>query len=81
MAHWAHDAVIELLQKYFHEHNKENTIEAWIKNLPHLMCMNKAKRFFSGEYSRETTDGKEMRYLNLEENGEKSRDKNRNKKQ
>ena len=44
VAFWAHDAIIELLQKYFHqEHNKENTIELWIKNSPHLMFMNKAK--------------------------------------
>ena len=34
---WAHDAIIELLQKYFHKHNKENTIESWIKN-SHILC-------------------------------------------
>ena len=44
MAFWPHDAIIELLQMCFHEHNKENTIESWIKNSPHPMCMNKAKR-------------------------------------
>ena len=37
MAFWAHDAIIELVQKYFHEHNnkKENMMESWIKNSPH----------------------------------------------
>ena len=81
MAFWAHDAIIEVLQKYFHEHNKENTIESWIRNSPHLMFMNKAKRFSQSEYGRETTkDGKESRYINQEDDGGKKRDKNRNKK-
>ena len=80
MAFWAHDAIIELLQKYFHEHNKENTIESWIKNSPHLMFMNKAKRFSQSEYGKEKRDGKEDRYINQEDDGGKKRDKNRNKK-
>ena len=80
MAFWAHDAIIELLQKYFHEHNKEKTIESWIKNSPHLMFMNKAKRFSQSEYGRESKDGKELRYINQEDDGGKKRDRNRNKK-
>ena len=77
MAFWAHDAIIELLQKYFHEHNKENTIESWIKNSPHLMFMNKAKRFAQSEYSREKRVGKESHYIDLAEDAS---DKNNNKK-
>ena len=80
MAFWAHDAIIELLQKYFHEHNKENTIKSWIKNSPHLMFMNKAKRFSQSEYGRESKDGKELRYINQEDDGGKKRDRNHNKK-
>ena len=80
MAFWAHDAIIELLQKYFHEHNKENTIEAWIKNSPHLMSMNKAKRFSQSKYGRESKDGKEPRYIDQEDDGGEKRDKKRNKK-
>ena len=82
MAFWAHDAIIELLQKYFHKHNKENTIESWIKNSPHLMftTMNKAKQFSQSKYDRETKDGKESRYINLEDDGGNKRDKNCNKK-
>ena len=80
MAFWAHDAIIELLQKYFHKHNKENTIESWIKNSPHLMFMNKAKQLSQSEYGRETKDGKEDRYINQEDDGGKNRDKNQNRK-
>ena len=80
MAFWAHDAIIELLQNYFHEHNKENTIESWIKNSPHLMFMNKARPFLQSKYGRETKDRKESRYINQEDDGGKKRDKNCNKK-
>ena len=80
MAFWAHDAIIELLQKYFHQHNKENTIESWIQNSPHLMFMNKAKRMVQTEFGREKTSGKESKFLDQADDRGEGRDKNNNKK-
>ena len=42
--------------------------------------MNKAKRFSQSEYGRESKEGKELRYINQEDDGGKKRDRNRNKK-
>ena len=44
------------------------------------MFINKAKRFSQSEFVKEALEGKETRYINLEEDGGKKRDKNRNKK-
>ena len=80
MVFWAHDAIIELLQKYFHQHNKENTIESWIHNLPHLMFMNKAKRMVQTEFGREKASGKESKFLDQADDRGEGPNKNNNKK-
>ena len=81
MAFWAHYAIIELLQKYFHQHNKQNTIDSWIQNLPHLMFMNKAKQMVQTEFGREKMSGEESKFLDQADDCGEGRDKNKNKKQ
>jgi hypothetical protein len=52
MAHWSLDGIIELIQKYYHQMNFDNSEEGWITNSPHIMLMNKARRFSEEEYKR-----------------------------
>jgi hypothetical protein len=52
MANWALDAIIELQQKYYHRMQQGSSVTGWLKNSPHIMLMNKARRFTQKEYSR-----------------------------
>jgi hypothetical protein len=52
MANWALDAVIELQQKYYHKMQQGSNVTGWLKNSPHIMLMNKCKRFTQQEYSK-----------------------------
>ena len=79
MAFWSHDAIIELLHKYVHQHKKENKIESWIQNSPHLMFMNKAKRMVQCDFGREQAAGKESKFLYQADDQGEGRENNRNK--
>ena len=41
MANWALDAVIESIQKFYHEMNFYNTVSGWLRHSENFMLMNK----------------------------------------
>ena len=49
MANWALDAVIESIQKFYHEMNFDNTVSGWLRHLANVMLMNKCSRFSKAE--------------------------------
>ena len=51
MAHWALDAIIENIQKFYHQMNFKNDIGGWFRHSSNVMLINRCNRFVRSEYS------------------------------
>jgi hypothetical protein len=52
MACWALDAIIELMQRYYHKMDFQNTVEGWRIHSGNIALITKSIQFSSNEYSK-----------------------------
>jgi hypothetical protein len=54
---WALEAIIECLQKYYHQMIKENNGKGWLAMSHHIMTNNKGRRYIQSEFTRVGNSG------------------------
>jgi hypothetical protein len=75
MASWALDAIIELLQRYYHKMNFDNTLEQWKLHSGNFALTAKSIKFVKVEYSRlSDSDNSDAKYVDLKDDYHNGRD-------
>jgi len=75
-AHWALDALIESIQRYYHNMGFANTLEGWNTHSANALLVYRSQNFAAKEYANvHSAEENDDRYINLKDTADKNRTK------